>query len=415
MDSHSALFWFLLTFVCIVVQALYNMVEMAIVSFNKVRLQYYVNKGKKRAVWIYELIKKPSRFFGTTLLGVTIALQVGSECARQFYSALGLNPDFALITQFFLVVIIAELSPIFAARRYAEHVSMLGVPIIYGSSIVMAPIVWICGIIANAFSKFFAGTQQKPDLFLSRDEVQRIVEEQEEGVPVSGEKGEFNLIVSNIFHLKNKIAKQVMVPIAKLKMIPSTCSIKEMRQLQSHTPLPFVPIYQRFRSNIVAMAFSRDLIRIPDNRRVRDYAKSPWFITEQTTITQILNQFRHNNQNVAVVLDEKGQATGILSLEDILSEIFEETEESGATEKSVEQGQLVIERSFSGSMKIQDFNTSFNADISSEGAETLEELIINYLGSHPQEGESIRVDQFEFTVEESTLLGIKTISVRTII
>jgi len=413
MDNHSPLFWFVLTIVFIATQALYNMVEMAIVSFNKVRLQYYVNKGDKRAVWIHKLIQKPSRFFGTTLLGVTISLQVGSECARQFYYSMGLNPDLALITQFFLVVIIAELAPIFAARRYAENVSMLGSPIIYASSLVMAPIVWTCGVITNAFIKLFAGTQQEPDLFLSRDEIQRIVEEQEESLPVSGEKGDFNLIVSNIFHLKNKVAKQVMVPLDKIKMIPSTATIGEVRQLQAKVSVSFLPIYHRYRSNIVAMAFSRDLIRIPDNRRARDNAKSPWFITEQTTITQILNQFRHNNQHVAVVLDEKGQAKGILSLEDILEEIFEESDAS-FVEQPVEE-QLVIERSFPGEMKISEFNSAFHANIERDGAETLEELIVNHLGAHPHQGESVRIDRFEFTVEESNILGIKTISVRTII
>lgn len=415
MESHSPFFWFILTCACIAIQAFYNMVEMAIVSFNKVRLQYYVNKGEKRPLWIYELIQKPSRLFGTTLLGVTIALQVGSECARQFYLALHMNPDFALITQFFLVVIIAELSPIFAARRYAENVALLGVPIVYGSSIIMAPIVWLCGIIANSFIKFFAGNKQEPDLFLSREEIQRIVEEQEEGgISINSEKSEFNLIVSNIFHIKNKTAKQVMQQLSEVKMIPSTANIGQMRLLQAKHPSSYLPVFHRYRTHIIGIAFSRDLIRIPDNRRVRDYAKSPWFITEQTILTEILNQFKHNNQDVAVVLNETGQATGLLSLEDILSEIFDEDEHSAIASNPFQE-QLLVERSFPGSLKIEEFNIKFRAELDDCNAETLEELMVHYLGSHPQAGESIRIDRFEFTIEESSLLGIKTISVRTLI
>jgi CBS domain containing-hemolysin-like protein len=381
-----------------------------------VRLQYYVNKGEKRALWIHSLIQKPSRLFGTTLLGVTISLQVGSECSRQLYLALGLNPDFALLTQFFLVVIIAELAPIFAARRYAESVSMMGVPLIYASSIIMAPLVWVCGVIANGFSRLIGGAKPEPDLFLSRDEVQRIVEQQEEGQALSSEKGEFNLIVSNIFHLKNKIAKQVMTPLAQLKMIASNVTVGEMRRfLQPSENSSYIPVYHRYRNNIVAMAFSRDLIRIPDNRKLRDHAKSPWFVTEQTTILQILNQFRHNNQNAAIVLDEKGHATGLLALADILEEIYEEAEELESPSHQNNSDQLIIDRSFPGEMRIEEFNKAFGAHISTEDAETLEELITNTLGPHPQAGESIRVDRFELTVEESTLLGIKTITIRTIV
>ena len=101
------------------------MIEMACVSFNKVRLEYYVSKGKKRALWLSFLLHHPAYLFGTTLIGVNVALIIGSECARRFYAALGLNPDLAALTQILLVLIFAEISPMFAGRRYAEHVASL--------------------------------------------------------------------------------------------------------------------------------------------------------------------------------------------------------------------------------------------------------------------------------------------------
>ena len=122
-------------------EAFFSMMEMSCVSFNKVRLQYYVSKGNIRAKWISELLNSPAKLFGTTLIGVNAALQFGSECARQFYQSLGLSPDWAALSQIFLVLILAELAPMFAARRYAEHVCMLGIPIIYVFSKVMVPLI----------------------------------------------------------------------------------------------------------------------------------------------------------------------------------------------------------------------------------------------------------------------------------
>jgi len=104
------------------------MVEMACVSFNKVRLHYYVNQGNRRAIWLNYLLQHPFRLFGTTLIGVNVAMVVGSECSREFHSALGLSPDLAPLSQVIIVVIFAELAPMFAARHYAEHVAMLGAP-----------------------------------------------------------------------------------------------------------------------------------------------------------------------------------------------------------------------------------------------------------------------------------------------
>lgn len=88
------------------------MLELAAVSFNRVRLEYYVSKKIKRAVWLHYLLQKPSRLFGTVMLGVNVALQVGSQSAREFYSSIGLDPNWAPLSQVFLVVILAELTPL---------------------------------------------------------------------------------------------------------------------------------------------------------------------------------------------------------------------------------------------------------------------------------------------------------------
>src|SRR5580658_9565833 len=112
--------------ICLIVQGFFAMIEMACVSFNKVRLQYYVSKGKKRALWLSFLLHHPAYLFGTTLIGVNTALVIGSEYSRRFYDAMGLSPDLAPLSQIVIVLIFAEISPMFAGRRYAEHVAMLG-------------------------------------------------------------------------------------------------------------------------------------------------------------------------------------------------------------------------------------------------------------------------------------------------
>ena len=94
--------WFLfLTISCLIIQGFFAMLEMACVSFNKVRLQYYVSKGQKRAIWLSYLLNHPALLFGTTLIMVNAALLIGSECSRKFYDSLGLSPDWAPLTQVF--------------------------------------------------------------------------------------------------------------------------------------------------------------------------------------------------------------------------------------------------------------------------------------------------------------------------
>lgn len=313
-------YWFAFSMAMVFAQAFYSMMEMACVSFNKVRLQYYVSKGNKRASLINHLLKHPSYLFGTTLIGVNVAMMVGSECSRNLYASLGLSPDLAPITQVLIVVILGELAPMFAARRYAEHVAILGIPVIWASSKLMIPFIW--GIKhLTSFVEFLVGSQsQKTNIFLTKEELQKLLEE---GGDLNGNGSEeFNHIVSNIFRLRSKTARQVMTPLSQVAMVPSNCSIGHMRKILLQTPSPVLPVYNKSAANIVAIAKARDLLRAGDHKRVRDFSSQPWFITEKTGATQVLKQFRHNNQSLAVVLNEAGKSIGILTLDDLLDEIF---------------------------------------------------------------------------------------------
>ncbi len=414
---NDALYWLLLTLTCIFFQALFCMLEMAAVSFNKVRLQYYVIKRNQAAVWLDYLLKSPTRLFGTTLLGVNISLQVGSECSRQFYTAMQLNPDIAPITQVFLVLIFAELAPMFAARKYAENVVMLGIFIVYFSSKLLKPIIWAIHHLSN-FVNYLAGlANEENSLFLSRDELQNAIKQCDD-IPSSKEHDEFNAIVNNIFTLRSKKANEVMLPLNAVQALPSSCTVAHVQNVLKNCYHPYIPIFHRYRHNIIGIAFPRDLIPVPNNHYVREYIRPPWFVTKQASSNQILRQFRSNNQNIAIVLNKNGHAIGILTLEDVLEEVFGEMDEALEKEgfQKNSQTRSVLERTFSGKVKISELNKEFSTQLPLEGNESLEQYLQNYTGHDLEKGEIIRSEGLEFTVLESSLLASQTkISVKTLI
>jgi putative hemolysin len=406
-------FYLFLTIGCILIQGFYAMLEMACVSFNKVRLQYYVSKGSKRAKWLSYLLNNPALLFGTTLIGVNAALQLGSECSRRFYDSVGLNPDLAPLTEIVLVLIFAEIAPIFAGRRFAEHAAMLGLPFLYATSIILRPVIWLLDFLCRGVNKVF-GKQVAAEQFLTREELQTMLEEREENPQASGKKT-FNTIVSNIFSLKTKTAKELMQPLNKVHLIPAICTIAEMRSLLQSSYTPYLPIYHRTRQNIIAIAYPRDLLRLQENKKVRDHARPPWFILESNSILQILKQFRRNNETVAVVLDGSGLAVGILTLDEVIDELFGQSDAWFSFEDvSPPVTQVLLDRTFPGDMKIADFNQQFNVHLAFEDAKTLDELVLKVLGHIPTVGETVRIDQFELTVEEASLLRPKSISIRTL-
>lgn len=407
-------FYLILILVCLMVQGLFAMVELACVSFNKVRLQYYVSKKNKRAQWLSYLLSNPAYLFGTTLIGVNTALVVGSESSRRFYDALGVNPDWAPLTQIVIVLIFAEISPMLAGRRYAENVAMLGIPFLIFFSILLRPFIWGLDLLCRAINRLF-GTSVAAGSYLSREELQNIIEEREEALASSSEGKEFNTVVANIFSLKNKTAKDLMQPLASTTLLPSFSTIAEMRQVLEEKHLPFIPIYNRNPQNIVAVAYPRDLLRVTDNKKIRDYARSPWFVTENISILQILKQFRRNNQSLAIVLNDAGLATGVLTLDEIVDEIFGRADLWMSFGEMVPRAyHIIVDKTFSHDMSLQEFNQQFSVNLVYQDAETLEELMVKALGHPPSKGESVRIDQFELTVEEASLLGAKMIHVRTV-
>lgn len=409
MDISSAMTWLFLNVLSIATLAFYSMVEMACVSFNKIRLQYYVSKGYVKAIWLNTLLHKPARLFGTTLIGVNVATFVGSECAREFHSALGINPDLAPLSQVFLVIIFGELAPMFAARHYAEHVAMLGAPLLYASARVMTPLLWVLHQITTVFQKLIGGKGDEEDIYLSQEEIQKILEEHSEDHTISTEGDELNEIGAHIFNLKNQDASSVMHSLKKAALLNSNATVAQVRAALEQKETEFALLYHNTSTHIVGVAWARDLIRAADTKKAREYARTPWLVTSHTKLMMILKQFKRNRQSAAIILDREGQAIGYLELDDVLDEIFgDPTKPRNKTVRTT-----LIEKTLPGNLTVAQFNAQFQVVLDADPELTLNELIQNTLGHPPEKGESIYLTPYEFSVKETSLLEVKTVAVRT--
>jgi putative hemolysin len=393
----------LLLILCLIIQSFFSMLEMASVSFNKVRLQYYVAQNSRRAKWLSYLLDHPARLFGTTLIGVNAMLQLGSELARQFYISIGVSPDWAAISQTILVLIFAELSPMFAARRYSEHVAMLGSPILFFFSILMTPFIWCFNLLCRLV-QMFTGKSDQGFNYLTREELQKAIEEREE----EEEGSEFDEVAQNILLLKQKQVKEIMLPLNKIPMATSEILIEELRLSFAKSHATFVPVYHVSRANIVGVAYAKQMIRAASDEKVRCLMSQPWFISESSLVADVLSQFRHLGQHVAIVLDQSGNSTGVICLDDIIRDLFGAKADKFS---SVEVLPVMIERTFLSGAKIVDINRKLGIAIEDHGCETLEDLMIVKLGHRPNKGESVRVGSYDLTMLEAGLLRGKRIEI----
>ncbi|NGX35003.1 MAG: Magnesium and cobalt efflux protein CorC [Candidatus Anoxychlamydiales bacterium] len=406
---NKTLFFLFLALFCVLTESFFSMFEMAAVSLNKVKLHYRASKNRKKAKWLEFLLHNPSYLFGTTLIMVNTVMQIGSEAARRFYESLNLSPDIAPFTQTLIVLIFGELAPLFAARRHSEHVAYLSIPLVYLLARILTPLVWVIDKISKASNLMFK--KPKLEFFLSKEELKKAIEEPAKKISKL-ETENINATLSSIFTLKEKKAKQIMIPISHIKMIPSAFTLKQIKASLKISFYPYFPIYHQTPSNIVAICYPRDLLNARDESRVIDFSKPFWFITEDMYVLDILKQFRTNNQSIAIVLDKTGKSVGIISLDQIEDEIFGKYPIYIERKKT---SKIVIEKTLLGDMSLTEFNKKFKANLCYKDAKTLSDLITSYLGHLPSLDEVIHFEKYEFTIIETSLLDIEKVKVKTII
>lgn len=406
----AAATWMFFNLIAIAVSAYFSMMEMACVSFNKVRLQYYLSKGIKQAEWLNSLLRHPARLFGTTLIGVNASNIISSECGRELYSSLGLNPDLSPLTQVALVVIFGELAPMFAARHYPEHVVMIGIRLLNATAIAMRPLLWVLSGISYACHWLIGGRKNDIGMFLTQEELLSIIEEPDKG-PKS-DSDEYNRIAYNIFQLRHIKTDEFMKPLTEIPSLNSKSTVNDMRETLKTKRCQFFPIYHRNLTNIIGIVSPRDVLRASGNHRVRDYCHTPWFITRKTSCMEILRHFRHNNQTVAIVLDNRGDAAGIITLDMLFDELIAFGDETDNQAEEITSS-VLMNRTVPAKMTVEQFEKQFNISLDKHQDWTLAELMQS-LSDHPLEvGDVVTIDPYLLTVKEATLTEIKTIIVST--
>jgi len=292
----------------------------------------------------------------------------------------------------------------FTARRHPERTAMLLAPLLMGMSRILTPLTWGFDQLSRGIHWLMKSPIETP-LFLSREEVKIAFEERD-----VGETDEFNAIVTSVFSLKNAAVSQWMQPISEMQLFPSTAKVFDVRRSLKMRYAPILPIYHRVPNNIVSIVDLRDLLRLQDDQKIMSRGKSPWFVTKDTSLLQIIDQFRRNNQSMAVVLEPTGQACGILTLDRIIDGIF------GKQEHPAQEEPLThfVERTLSGTMTVAEFNREFKVTLPADPEITLSDLIFNSLDHSPSRGEEIRIGDFEFTCLELTLRGVKRLHVRSL-
>lgn len=409
MTDHP-LVWFIATLVFIVIQGFFAMSEMSVVSFDKVRLHYLVDQGKSSAAQkLSELIKNPSRLFGTTLIAVDTSLVIGSECSRRFYAALGLPPELAPITQVAFVVIFAELVPMFAARRHSAQVALFVAPVLYACSRLFKPLILCFSMITRAINSLLGGKKGAEEQFLSREELQNIIQVRHGKVPLQDQQARIDELIGNIFRLSHTKISSVMQPIASTFCPPDTMTVAQLQKQLEKRYMPCFPLLNGSKQ-VHQIALARDIIGKNSEEPLSACAQDAWLISEETSVLDMLKEFRSSKRPLALATDKEGKPTGLVHLQDVIEQLLPKM---NSEEKAPSMG-VAYERTLSCDLPLREFTKRFSVEMSADLDQTLGQYISMRLGHVPREGEIIHIDRFEMTVIEANVFSAKKVSLRTL-
>lgn len=264
----------------------------------------------------------------------------------------------------------------------------------------------------NQFRSLFRRKQEiSPEFVLERD-FQELIDQGEEQGLLTPEQGD---MIQSIFEFKDTIVREVMVPRTEMVAVRSEVTIQTIIDLTLEHGHSRLPIYRENSDNIVGMLHLKDLLPYwhlpPDQPIPAGIIRQPYFVPETKKIVQLFRELKQGKIHMAVVLDEYGGTSGLITMEDIIEEIIGEIEDEYDRQeprlKSLDNGQVEID----ARLEIEEFENYFELEIEEKPFESVGGLIIHQLGRVPDIGEKIQFQDLEITILDADKRRIRRILV----
>lgn len=388
--------------------AFFSGTEIAYLSSNKLSIELESKQGDLRSRALSFFLKRPSKFIGAMLLGNNIALVVYGIFMAQLlepwiYSWL---PDTAgvLIVQTILstilILVVAEFLPkaVFQANPNGT-LRFFAFPLFLVYWILWIPVMLIIGL-SEGLLKLITGTSYGNEVLdFGRTDLDRYVQESSETSDDDEDVDHEVQIFRNALDFSRLKARECMIPRTEVVALEVDTPMEELKQLFIDTGLSKILIFRDNIDNIIGYAHSYEMFRSPD--KITSILRPVSIVPESMPSHELLEFLIKQRKGIAVVVDEYGGTSGIITIEDVIEEIFGEIDDEHDVEELHEKQLPDGSYEFSGRYEIDQLNETYKLELpESDEYETLAGLIMHRTGEIPDAGSTIDIDQYEFTILE---------------
>jgi CBS domain containing-hemolysin-like protein len=408
----------LVIFVLLLVNAFFVAAEFAIVGVPRSAIDARAARNDRLAKLVQGVLAEPrrkDRYIATAQIGITVAslglgmygehklaewilYLLGGSTWAQWLAAHGFASAVAISILTYFHIVLGEMLPKSLALQSAERIALWLTPPMLWIQMLIYPLVIALNGIGTALLKPFGihAQEHSSDQYYTSEELQLIVEESEEQGALRAESSK---VLQELFEFGELTAGEVMVPRVRITGIPVGAGPDELRAILGHTPRTRYPLYEGDLDHIIGTYHIKDLLRLLLNGQnvTPAGARQAPVVPETAPLDTVLATMRRERAQFAVVIDEHGGTSGVVTLEDLFEEVVGEIDDrpdrrSGPRRDAT--GRLRVP----GTMRLDQLGQRFDLDLAHEEVDSVSGLILTQLGRPPTVGDRVRYDRLELEV-----------------
>lgn len=401
----------------LILSAFFSGMEIAFVSSNKVHIAIEKKQDSFLAKALQRITKRPSKFIATMLIGNNIALVIyGFFMGDLLMHYINLSGFYALLVQTvvstLIILLTAEFLPKVFFQIYANSlVKFFALPAYFFYilfSVISEFVIWISDKVLKVFFKTEGDTIQ---LSFSKIELGNYISEQMETAKTEDEVDSEIQIFKNALDFSEVKSREILIPRTEVVAVNIKTTPKELSELFTKTGLSKILVYKENIDDILGYVHSFELFKKPET--IKNVLIPVVYVPETILIKDVLNLLTRKRKSIAVVIDEYGGTSGILTVEDIIEELFGEIEDEHdkleLTETKINEQHFI----FSARLDVDYLNETYKIHLpENENYETLGGMIVSFTEEIPDQGEVIQIQDITIKILEVSDTKIELIEVK---
>lgn len=400
MDVHL-LIKLIILFILLGLSGFFSSAETALTTVNKIKIKTMADDGDKKAGKVLEVVGRPKKMLSAILIGNNIvnlsASSLATTLAIQIFGSYGAGIATGILT--LLILIFGEITPKSLATLNSTKLSLRYAPVIGGLMWILTPVITLINFLAGIFIRMFGIDPDFKDETITEEEIRTMVDVSHESGAIEQDE---RTMIHKVFDFSDACAKEVMIPRIDMTMVDADISYEELMAVFKEDMYTRIPVCEPDTDKVLGIINMKDFLGVgpSENFSVRDYLRDAYFTYEMKNVSDLFDEMREESASLSIVLNEYGELSGMITLEDLLEEIvgeirdeYDEDEEDPLVRISDREYQVL------GSMNLEDLCQLIPLGFTSDDYDTIGGYIVGAFDHFPNVGET-------YVSEDGTIIRV---------